>query len=334
MKQAKSYKFMAATAVMIIALLWGMCFSCVPAYAESGNVNSCTVNRCYRHPVTGVIEDSGGEGSYATGQGMVEGCLYNYGLLEETDSGQCYLTVRMGLSDYTSGLSFQTQSWGGSGWNSVSVSNTGSGSDSNGATADYCIPVPSRDCVVKGSMYVEPMGRDVVFFFYPSGFSAGNNVGMAATHVTSSGSKNTESKKTETAEQAKPDKMTADDVEKLIESIGKVTINSKDKIDEERNAYEKLSKKEKAAVENYDKLKDAEDQYIKLKTQEIEKPDTEGTLDSAKGLTLSTEKEAGGNGKTAAMILCGIVLIGAAGGGIYYVKKNKKGSGDTRDDEE
>ena len=43
----------------------------VPVYAESGTVYSCSINRSYSHPVSGVIEDSGGESSYATGQGMV-----------------------------------------------------------------------------------------------------------------------------------------------------------------------------------------------------------------------------------------------------------------------
>lgn len=156
----------------------------VPVHAESGTVYSCTINRSYSNPVTGEVEDAGGEASYATGQGMVEGCVYGSGMMEVTDSGNYYLTVRLGLMDYTSNQSFAVQNVGDSGWMSTSTAVTGTGSDSNGTTADLCIQVPSENCVVRGSMYVSPMGRDVIFYFYPGNYSEGNSVGMTPAFVT------------------------------------------------------------------------------------------------------------------------------------------------------
>ena len=156
----------------------------VPVFAESGTVYSCTINRSYSNPVTGEVEDAGGEASYATGQGMVEGCVYGSGMLEVTDSGNYYLTVRLGLIDYTSNQSFSVQNVGDSGWSGTSTAVTGNGSDSNGTTADLCMQVPSENCVVRGSMYVSPMGRDVIFYFYPSNYSEGNSVGMNPAFVT------------------------------------------------------------------------------------------------------------------------------------------------------
>lgn len=182
---AKKNKILSAimTCVLAITLMAG--FPAVKAYAASGTVYSCAINRCYAHPVTGVIEDSGGESSYATGQGMVEGCVYSNGILEVTDDGAYYLTIRMSLMDYTSGHSFQVQNVGDSGWSTPSeIGITGNGSDSNGTTADVCMRVPSENCVVRGSMYVEPMGRDVIFYLYPSNYSEGNNTDMNATMVT------------------------------------------------------------------------------------------------------------------------------------------------------
>ena len=41
-------------------------------FAESGSIYTCSITTSYTHPVTGVIEDSGGEASAATGQGMAE----------------------------------------------------------------------------------------------------------------------------------------------------------------------------------------------------------------------------------------------------------------------
>lgn len=169
-------------AVLFVAAALG--FPAVSVQAESGSVYSCTINRCYSHPVTGEIEDSGGEASYATGQGMVEGAVYASGLMEVTDSENYYLTIRMSLIDYTSGHSFSVQNVGDSGWSGTGVAVTANGSDSNGTTSDICIQVPSENCIVRVSMYVTPMGRDVTFYLYPSDYSEGNSVGMNPAFVT------------------------------------------------------------------------------------------------------------------------------------------------------
>ena len=130
-------------------------FPAVEAQAASGSVYTCTINRSYSNPVTGEVEDAGGASSYATGQGMVEGCVYPTGLLELTDDGSYYLTIKMSLMDYTSGHSFQVQNYGDSGWSTPSeIGITGNGTDSNGTTSDICMKVPSENCIIRGSMYV------------------------------------------------------------------------------------------------------------------------------------------------------------------------------------
>ena len=192
LKKRLSVCFLAAVTVLLM-------IPAVPVHAESGTVYSCTINRSYSNPVTGEVEDAGGQASYATGQGMVEGCVYGSGMLEVTDSGNYYLTVRLGLMDYTSNHNFAVQNVGDSGWMSTSTAVTANGSDSNGTTADLCIQVPSENCVVRGSMYVSPMGRDVIFYFYPSNYSEGNSVGMTPAFVTeASGSGQAAQQSTET----------------------------------------------------------------------------------------------------------------------------------------
>lgn len=166
--------------VMFLLLYMGT----ILAQAAAGTVYTCKINPSYAHPVTGEIEDAGGSSSTATGQGMVEGTLGSSGILEVTDSGEYYLTIRMGLMDYSSGHSFRTQEVGASGWSSVEAAQTGSGSDDSGTTADLRISVPSESCIVRCSMYVEPMGRDVIFYFYPSDYTTGNSAGMNAEIVT------------------------------------------------------------------------------------------------------------------------------------------------------
>lgn len=170
---------------MMLALILGISFGETPVYAASGTVYTCVIHPCYSHPVTGVIEDSAGEGNYATGQGMVEGVIYPTGILEVADTGEYYLTIRLSLMDYTANHSFWVQSVGDSGWSEPALGVTGSGTDQNGATNDVCIQVPSENCVIRCGMYVEPMGRDVIFYLYPSDFTEGNNTNMNATMVTS-----------------------------------------------------------------------------------------------------------------------------------------------------
>ena len=336
MNQVKNIKVLIVSAILMVTLVGGMIFSVDFAAAASGKVGGCTVNRNYRHPITGVIEDSGGEASFATGQGMVESCAYSYGMLEETSDGQCYFTIRLTLQDMVNNVSFQSQAAGGSGWSSLGTSVTNQGSDSSGDTKDYCIKVPSLDCVLRCSMYVEPMGRDVVYYLSPSGFNSGNTNGMVATHVDPN-EVAAEQSKAEAKRQAKEAaKEAIANVESKIDSIGKVTIKKEGLIKDARAAYDALKEGQKKKVKNYDILEAAEEQLLAIKVKEIEKPDIENALDTAKGLTLSTEKEKStGSSNIAAIVLGILVLAGAAGGGGFYlVQRKKKGSGDTRDDDQ
>ena len=175
--------------------------------AASGNVYSCQIARTYQHPVTGKVEDSGGNSSKATGQGMVEGAISSKGLLEVTDSGDYYLTFRISLVDYTSDLTFSVQKRGASGFQVQSVTQTATGKDNNGTTKDLRIKLPSQDSIIRCSMYVKPMGRNVIFYFYPGNYTTGNSVGMKALMVTTSNTSNanntnsTASQQTTTASQ-------------------------------------------------------------------------------------------------------------------------------------
>lgn len=160
--------------------IWTMILGCVLCFgflprnikATTGNVYNCEIARTYEHPVTGKIEDSGGSSSKTTGQGMVEGVIASKGLLEVTDSGEYYLTFKMSLIDQTSKYSFWVQKRGASGFQAQSVTEIGTGKDNNGTTKDYRIKLPSQDSIVRCSMYVEPMGRNVIFYFYPGNYTA------------------------------------------------------------------------------------------------------------------------------------------------------------------
>lgn len=336
---AKKNKILSAimTCVLAITLMAG--FPAVKAYAASGTVYSCTINRCYAHPVTGVIEDSGGESSYATGQGMVEGCVYSNGILEVTDDGAYYLTIRMSLMDYTSGHSFQVQNVGDSGWSTPSeIGITGNGSDSNGTTADVCMRVPSENCVVRGSMYVEPMGRDVIFYLYPSNYSEGNNTDMNATMVTAASGTDNSQASGSSSLQSSTGSQTSGNA-----SLQNGTGNDKNSSSDSDNAEESESETGSAP-----KLQSS---ITQAAAPASSSGTDSSTLNSAEGLSLSTAQDASDkenvsdtdaaktSGSSAfqiglAVTVAGLILIAVAAGIVYFFRRNWRRWGGGEDDEE
>ncbi len=330
---AKKNKILSAimTCVLAITLMAG--FPAVKAYAASGTVYSCAINRCYAHPVTGVIEDSGGKSSYATGQGMVEGCVYSNGILEVTDDGAYYLTIRMSLMDYTSGHSFQVQSVGDSGWSTPSeIGITGNGSDSNGTTADVCMRVPSENCIVRGSMYVEPMGRDVIFYLYPSDYSEGNNTDMNATMVTES------SNGTAAASGGSGSVDNSGSTSSGNSSLGSGNSSLQSSGSSDKSSSSGSSKKLESSITEAAKP-----------SSDSSSLDTENAVSSAEGLSLSTAKDGTSNSDSdsgnassgnrifqiaLAVVVTGLILLGAVSGVIYFFRKNWKRWGGAQDDDE
>lgn len=330
---AKKNKILSAimTCVLAVTLMAG--FPAVKAYAASGTVYSCTINRCYAHPVTGVIEDSGGEGSYATGQGMVNSCVYSNGILEVTDDGAYYLTIRMGLMDYTSGHSFQVQNVGDSGWSTPSeIGITGNGSDSNG-TADVCMRVPSENCVVRGSMYVEPMGRDVIFYLYPSNYSEGNNTDMNATMVT---------------ESSDGTAVESSDNSGSVDNSGS-TSSGNSSLGSGNSSLQSSSSSDKSSSSSSSKKLESSIKEAAKPSSDSSSLDTENPVNSSEGLSLSTAKDGtsdsdSDSGNTSsgnrifqialAVVVAGLILLGAVSGVIYFFRKNWKRWGGAEDDDE
>ena len=360
---AKKIKILSAimTCVLAITLMAG--FPAVKAYAASGTVYSCTLNRCYAHPVTGVIEDSGGESSYATGQGMVEGCVYSNGILEVTDDGAYYLTIRMSLMDYTSGHSFQVQNVGDSGWSTPSeIGITGNGSDSNGTTADVCMRVPSENCVVRGSMYVEPMGRDVIFYLYPSNYSEGNNTDMNATMVTAASGTDNSSNNNNNASGAASTDNTSSGNQDNSQASGSSSLQSSTGSQTSGNAsLQSGTGNDKNSNSDSDNAEQSESETgsaPKLQssiTQAAAPASSSGTdsstLNSAEGLSLSTAQDASDkenvsdtdaaktSGSSAfqiglAVTVAGLILIAVAAGIVYFFRRNWRRWGGGEDDEE
>ena len=334
-------KSVVIASALSLALLAG--FPAVEAHAATGSVYTCTINRCYAHPVTGAVEDSGGAGSYATGQGMVEGCVYPTGILEVADDGNYYLTIRLSLMDYTSGHDFQVQSVGDSGWSSTGYAQTGTGSDSNGTTADVVIQVPSENCIVRGTMYVEPMGRNVVFYLYPSDYKEGNNTDMNVTMVTGSAASDG------TAAESSSDGGSAVSGSSGSLSSGNSSLQSSGSTSSDSSTESASSDSSTGSTSSGKKLQSSISEAAKP-SSESETPSTDSsTLDSAEGLSLSTAKDADASDRDStststsgnkvfqialAVLVVGLILIGVVAAVVFYFRKNWRRWGGGQDDDE
>ena len=150
--------------VVMLALVAGITF--IPVLAASNGIYTATATSHYRHPTTGVIEDSGGESSYVLGQSMTDSALNKAALVEVDPQGNTYVTIRLNLMDNIQSPQFQVDG--------SSVSATLMQEDYTNNTADYRMRVNSENSIIRCNMYVIPMGREVIFYITVGNLQSGS----------------------------------------------------------------------------------------------------------------------------------------------------------------
>jgi hypothetical protein len=117
----------------------------------------------YKHPVTGVMEDSGQNSGI--GQGMAESVLGEEALLEVYDDGRVFVTARFSLMDNIEDIQLSPQKDAESEYVptefAIVKESMGEGTD---AKADIRFELPGADAIARAGFYVIAMGRDVIFF--------------------------------------------------------------------------------------------------------------------------------------------------------------------------
>ena len=148
---------------MVLAVSAGI--TAMPVLAASNGIYLATATPHYRHPVTGTVEDSGGDGSAVLGQSMTESATGRQALVEVDEDGTTYITVRLKLMDNISDPQFQVD---GHAVNAELMQE-----DYTYNTADYRMPAASENSIIRCTMYVVPMGRNVIFYITVSDLQAG-----------------------------------------------------------------------------------------------------------------------------------------------------------------
>ena len=165
--------------VVMLALMAGI--TSIPALAASNGIYTATATSHYKHPTTGVIEDSGGEGSYVLGQSMTESALNKAALVEVDPQGNTYVTVRLNLMDNIQSPQFQVD--GSRNGNFSAVSATVMQEDFTENTTDFRMQVPDENTIIRCNMYVIPMGRDVIFYITVGDLKSGSGDFIASVKV-------------------------------------------------------------------------------------------------------------------------------------------------------
>ena len=148
-------KLFKALCSMVVMLALVASITSIHVSAASHGIYTATAAPHYRHPNTGVIEDSGGEGSAVLGQSMTDSATDTHALVEVDANGNTYATIRLKLSQYTSNQQFYIDTTGNGSYTPVSA--TIMQEDYANDTTDYRIKVPSENTIIRCTMYVEPM---------------------------------------------------------------------------------------------------------------------------------------------------------------------------------
>lgn len=182
MKKLYCTNFFKALCSMVVMLALVAGITAIPAYAASNGIYTATATPHYRNPLTGKIEDSGGEDSEVLGQSMTESATDTKALVEIDSNGNTYITVRLKLMDNIQNPTFKVDG--------SSVSASLMQEDYTANTADYRMKVASENSVIRCSMYVVPMGRDVIFFITVSNLKSGSGDFVTSISVNNNKSNN------------------------------------------------------------------------------------------------------------------------------------------------
>ena len=245
----------------------------------------------------------------------------------------------------SSNHSFWVQNVGDSNWSSPAIGVTGNGTDDNGTTADICMQVPSENCVVRGSMYVEPMGRDVIFYLYPSDYTAGNNTNMNATIVTEasgSGGTSTYSGSGSTSTESGTSGSGSTNTQSESTGNGNASLSGSS-----LQSDSELLSSDSSDTEPVDNSTEAPALSSSIDEAAQPTPSTDAELSDAQGLSLSTaadtveeaEDMAGSSGGSVfvmgtAVTVSGLILMGTAAVIVYFFRKNWRRWGGGYDDDE
>lgn len=157
---------------VLVMLVFAASITCISVKALDNGIYIAECTPHYAHPTTGVIEDSGGDGSSVLGQSMTESATNRQALIEVDPDGNMYVTIRLKLMDNIQNPHFMVQENGNAAFYDVGHDIMKEDYDNN--ESDFRFQIPDENCIVRCTFYVIAMGRDVVYYIDFSNLSEGS----------------------------------------------------------------------------------------------------------------------------------------------------------------
>ena len=196
------------------------CPSC--AYAATSLALSATTQPSYENPYNGVIEDSGGVRARALGESMVTSTVDKQAFFERDTDGHCFVTLRLHQGKEIGDVKFQS-SKDDKGAFSEAIAAQTMQKNAKANTIDVRAQVRSQDAALRVSMYVEPMGRYVIYFVKLAQFEPGNAGGFVESVKPGEGSDDTTAAATTNTSTAQGSSSDAAATQKSSSSAGSST---------------------------------------------------------------------------------------------------------------
>ncbi len=289
-----------------------------------------SVNSSYYNPETGEIDD-GGTANAALGDGMSRSCTGTSALIEK-DGDKYYVTIRLLLQSSTNDAKFYQKT----GYNSYSAVNYEIIAENAVAdSVDYRFQVNDPFTHIKVSMYVVPMGRDVIWYINLAENTVSTNTGDFIVNVKAPVIEETvvepevivpetiEPQVTEpeiqdtTIEEEKVEDLTED--EEIVEELDEDLTEDEEIVEE---LDEDLTEDEEIVEELDENLADDEEIVEELDENLADK---EEVIEENKDLTEDTTNATQQTAESSNNIIIIAVIVGiVAGVGFYFIKKRSK----------
>ncbi len=162
--------------IVMIAFIVGIMLAPMHLHAQE----AITIEGLYTHPTTGVIEDSGGESSYALGQSMVTKIVNTTAYYNSSTNT---IDITFNLMNSISDMTIQTQTNTTSKFKTTTYSEISRGDDE----ATLRISLQSASDILRVEAYVLPMGRSVIFYIaLDDEFISSNTTGSTSSNSSNS----------------------------------------------------------------------------------------------------------------------------------------------------
>lgn len=172
-------KLTSLAACAFACALVALAIVCPRAAWANAAVYTATATPSYTNPVTGAVEDSGGESGQTLGATMVTGIVQPEAFVQDQGNGEVLVSVRFYEADQIGDVTVAASADGSSYGASQQAEKLSTNAETN--MVDLQLTAANTTPTLRFEMYVTPMGRSVTFFVTISDLAEGNTAGFAQT---------------------------------------------------------------------------------------------------------------------------------------------------------